>query len=74
MLNRTNGVRALLRYFRFAYAHVAAPGDMVSADKFLDRVFRQIPLNNADFTTENFVPGTGGEARLFRMLRGKDHL
>lgn len=74
MLNRTNGVRALLRYFRFAYAHVAAPGDMVSADKFLDRVLRQVPLDNADFTVENFVPGTGGEARLFRVLRGKDHL
>jgi DGQHR domain-containing protein len=74
MLNRTNGVRALLRYFRFAYAHVAAPGDMVSTDKFLDRVFRQVPLDNGDFTVENFVPGTGGEARLFRVLRGKDHL
>lgn len=73
MLNRTNGVRALLRYFRFAYAHVAAPGDMVSVDKFLDRTLRQIPLTDDDFTTENFAPGTSGEARLFRMLRGKEH-
>jgi len=74
MLNRTNGVRALLRYFRFAYAHVAAPGDMVSVEKFLDRTLRQIPLEDADFTTENFSPGTSGEARLFRILRGKEPL
>ena len=33
MLNRTNGVRALLKFFRFAYTHVAAPGDMVSAQE-----------------------------------------
>lgn len=74
MLNRTNGVRALLRFFRFAYAHVAAPGDMVTAEKFLDRTLRQIPLNDADFTIDNFVPGTGGEAKLFRVLRGKDNI
>lgn len=74
MLNRTNGVKALLRYFRFAYAHVAAPGDMVSVERFLDRAFRHVPLADKDFTTENFVPGTGGEARLFRVLRGKEQL
>lgn len=74
MLNRTNGVRALLKFFRIAYAHVAAPGDMVSVDKFLDRSFRDIPLKDDDFTIQNFVPGTGGEARLFRVLRGKERL
>lgn len=74
MLNRTNGVKALLRYFRFAYAHVAVPGDAVTVDKFLDRTLRQVPLADSDFTTDNFVPGTGGEARLFRVLRGKERL
>lgn len=74
MLNRTNGVRALLKYFRYAYLNVASPGDMVSADKFLDRTLRQIPLSDSDFTIDNFPPGTGGEAKLFRILRGKDAL
>jgi DGQHR domain-containing protein len=74
MLNRTNGVKALLRFFRFAYAKVAAPGDPVSAQRFLDLVFRGIPLDNKDFVTDNFVPGTSGEARLFRVLRGKEIL
>lgn len=74
MLNRTNGVRALLRFFRHAYTKVAHPGDPASKDKFVDRVFKTIHLTGGDFTTENFVPGTSGEARLFRVLRGKETL
>lgn len=74
MLNRTNGVRALLRFFRHAYTSVAHPGDAVSRQKFLDRVFLPIGLSDADFTTENFPPGTSGEAKLYRILRGKEAL
>lgn len=74
MLNRTNGIKALLRFFRFAYARVAAPGDAVSTDRFLNLVFRNIDLKDTDFTIENFVPGTGGESRLFRVLRSKEDL
>jgi hypothetical protein len=74
MLNRTNGVKALLRFFRYAYSKVAAPGDAVSSQKFLDYVFSRIELSDTDFTTENFLPGTSGEARLFRALRGKEEL
>lgn len=74
ILNRTNGVRALLRFFRFAYAKVAAPGDMVSSQRFLDHVFRQVALGDTDFTTDNFPPGTSGEAKLFRILRDKEQL
>jgi hypothetical protein len=74
MLNRTNGVRALLRFFRHAYLKVARPGDMATTQRFLERVFSTIPLRDADFIVENFVPGTGGEARLYRVLRGKERL
>ncbi|MGY4168350.1 DGQHR domain-containing protein [Bradyrhizobium sp. USDA 4529] len=74
MLNRTNGFRALMRFFRNAYLDVAAPGDVPSAQKFFDRVFRPLELKDEDFTTENFVPGTGGEARLYRVLRKEEYL
>lgn len=74
MLNRTNGVRALLKFFRFAYAKVAEPGDLVSADRFLEHVFQHIELKDSDFTTEKFVPGTSGQSRLTRVLRGKESL
>jgi DGQHR domain-containing protein len=74
MLNRTNGFRALMRFFRHAYLEIAAPGEMASAQKFFDRVFRPMDLKDEQFTTDNFVPGTGGEARLFRVLRGDEEL
>lgn len=74
VLNRTNGVRALLRFLRHAYLKVAVPGDSVHMDKFLERVFKPIELQDKDFTVENFVPGTSGEARLYRILRGQDKL
>lgn len=74
VLNRTNGVRALLRFLRHAYLKVAVPGDAVQVDKFLERIFNQIDLQDEDLTVENFVPGTSGEARLYRILRGQDKL
>ena len=74
MLNRTNGFRALMRFFRHAYLDVAAPGDVPSSAKFLERVFNKIDLQDRVFNTEEFPPGTSGEAHLYRVLRGQDQL
>jgi DGQHR domain-containing protein len=74
VLNRTNGVRALLRFIRNAYLKVGVPGDVVVTSKFLERVFKPLPLQDADFTVENFPPGTSGEAKLYRILRGQETL
>jgi DGQHR domain-containing protein len=72
MLNRTNGFRALMRFLRHAYLDIAAPGDVPSSAKFLDRVFGRIDLKDRVFTTDEFPPGTSGEAHLYRVLRGQD--
>ena len=74
MLNRTNGFRALMRFLRHAYLEVAAPGDVPSTEKFFGRVFASINLSDSVFTTENFSPGTSGEARLYRVLRRQEAL
>jgi DGQHR domain-containing protein len=74
ILNRTNGFRALMRFLRDAYLSIAAPGDVPSKGKFFDRVFLSIPLVSNDFKTENFPPGTSGEARLYRVLKGDERL
>ncbi len=74
ILNRTNGFRALMRFLRNAYLEIASPGDVPSAKKFYDRVFEQMPLNDSVFSTEEFIPGTSGEARLYRVLRGEEQL
>jgi DGQHR domain-containing protein len=74
VLNRTNGMRALLRFLRHAYLKIGVPGDVPPTAKFKDRVFNLIKLNNADFVVENFPPGTSGEAKLYRILRGQEKL
>jgi hypothetical protein len=59
---------------RHAYLEVGVPGDVPSTNKFRDRVFAKINLQDADFSTENFPPGTSGEARLYKILRDEERL
>lgn len=74
VLNRANGVKALLRFFRYAYLKVGMPGDVPSREKFLANVFTPIAIQDKDFTIENFVPGSSGEARMVNVFRGKEVL
>lgn len=64
ILPRTNGFRALIRFFKASYNHLAMPGEMVSSEKFKS-VFDRVNLNDEDFNTENYPPGTSGETRLY---------
>jgi DGQHR domain-containing protein len=74
VLNRANGVKALLRFFRHAYLKVGIPGDVPTREKFLANVFTPIAIQDKDFTVENFVPGSSGEARMVNVFRGKEVL
>lgn len=67
MLNKTNGFRALMGMFGRVYTHLAKPGDMVDAKRFLE-LFKRSTLKDSDFTVENFKPGTSGEAQLRNKL------
>ena len=74
ILNRTNGFRALMRFFRWAYLQVAEPGDVPSQQRFHDRVFSAMRLEDRHFTVDYFPPGTSGEAKLYRVLRGEEEI
>lgn len=74
VLNRTNGFRALMRFFRWAYLQVGEPGDVPSQKKFYDHVFSAIHVEDKNFTVDNFAPGTSGEAKIYRVLRGEEAL
>ncbi len=63
VLNKTNGFRALMSILGRVYTSIAAPGQMVSASKFAE-VFERTKLEEKDFNTLKYVPGTGGEAKL----------
>ncbi|MCB8881951.1 DGQHR domain-containing protein [Acidisoma cellulosilytica] len=74
VLNRTNGFRALMRFFRYAYSRVGSPGSVPTPNQYQEKVFSRILLKDRDFTVDNFTPGTSGEARLLRVMRGDENL
>lgn len=67
MLNKTNGFKALMRYLPKAYLKLGSPGSVPSKDDFLDEL-RKINIDDDQFITDTFKPGSGGESRLFRSL------
>jgi DGQHR domain-containing protein len=67
MLNRTNGYNGLIRFLRPAYLAITTSPRVISESEF-SQVLAGISLQDEDFTITNFVPGTGGSAKLYRTL------
>lgn len=67
MLNRTNGYDGLMRFFRYAYRYIAAPGRPVSTEQF-KALFDKCSLRDADFNPQRFVPGSSGSSALATTL------
>ncbi|ABW66630.1 conserved hypothetical protein [Desulfosudis oleivorans Hxd3] len=70
ILNRTNGFRALMRFLRNAYCQLANPGcwDVPKVEDFLE-IFKKIEIEDGEFTSENFKPGSSGESELYKALK-----
>lgn len=69
MLNKTNGFRALMRFLRPAYLSVCGKiGEVPKQDQFA-RIFARMDMADDAFNVERFVPGTSGEAALFRAFK-----
>jgi hypothetical protein len=73
ILNRTNGFKALMRFLRDAYLHIASPGDVPSSKDF-QKVFERVKLQDDDFNIDNFPPGTSGEGKLYRTMKEQSRL
>lgn len=71
MLSRTNGFMALMRFLRDSY--LAVGGGVPSQEDFF-HIFGRIDLDNEDFNTDRFKPGTSGESALYRELLIKAQL
>jgi DGQHR domain-containing protein len=69
MLAKTNGFRGLMRLLRPAYLHVAKSIGEVPSTETFSGLFARSTVKDEDFVITEFLPGTGGEARLFRTLR-----
>lgn len=73
MLNRTNGFRAIMRLYGFLFRNNGVPGTSIPRS-YIDSHLKLIDLKDSDFNTENFLPGSGGEGRLFRVLTNQEKL
>jgi DGQHR domain-containing protein len=67
ILNRTNGYRALSSVFGSIYQAAGKPGDLVQSSAYMELLSR-VHCDSDYFTTDNFPPGTSGEAGLRRFL------
>ena len=69
ILNKTNGFRALMRFLRIAYiATIQQIGDVPSTEQF-KRIFDRMELDQEEFNSELYLPGTGGEAHLYKVFK-----
>lgn len=72
LLPRSNAFKALMRYLRDTYVDLV-DGDyhyVPSVSEF-EPYFAHVKLRDRDFTTKNFVPGSGGQATFYRVLAGE---
>ena len=69
MLNKTNGFRALMRFLRPAYLSVCGKIGEVPKQEQFARIFARMDMADDAFNVERFVPGTSGEAALFRAFK-----
>ena len=67
MLNRTNGFKGLMQFFKPAYLHYSLPGGSVSKSQFLE-LFKNIELEDGDFNTGKYPPGAAGHGNLYKDL------
>lgn len=70
ILNKTNGFRGLMRFLRNAYLHLTGPGGVPSRGEF-QVIFQRIKMDDTDFNTDRFKPGTSGEVMLYNTLKNE---
>lgn len=68
MLGKTSGFRGLMKFLPLAFNRVVESGAEPVAAEFL-KLFSASKLKDEIFVITEFVPGSGGESKLFRTLR-----
>lgn len=68
MLSKSGGFKSLMRLLGDAYLAVSRSSEVPSAEDFL-KLFQKSALQDDDFVVTQFLPGSGGESRLFRTLQ-----
>jgi DGQHR domain-containing protein len=66
MLRRTNGFMALMRFLKHCYLYI---GKEIPKEGDFKDIFDAMDLEDDHFTTDNYKPGSSGEAALYRTLK-----
>lgn len=67
VLNKSAGFIALMRFFRDVYNSFDMPDQVVDIEQFAE-IFSRIKLKETEFTKDIYVPGSGGQAKLYKDL------
>ena len=74
LLPKSNAFRALMKYLKddvyLSIVNEEDIGDLPTEDQFLIRL-RNVDIDDEDFTTRNFAPGSGGQSKFYKLLTGK---
>ncbi|HKR05649.1 MAG TPA: DGQHR domain-containing protein [Bacteroidia bacterium] len=68
ILNKSTGFIALMNLFKDLYVKIGKIGEVVTSDKY-ENYFNKSDLADKDFNRTNFIPGSGGQANLYRTLK-----
>lgn len=67
ILNKSTGFLALMRFFRDAYVKSGKIGNVVPKSYYRELLDRSTLLEK-DFNRDNFLPGSGGQSKLYNQL------
>jgi DGQHR domain-containing protein len=67
ILNKSTGFIALMNFLRDAYVGYSQIGAIPTKDFYLE-LFNRTSLVDEDFTSANFIPGSGGQSKLYNQL------
>lgn len=67
IINRTNGFNGFCRFMRQAYLYNTTTPKIIGQEQYFD-IFSRCKLNDEDFNSLNFVPGTSGSTKLYHTL------
>ncbi|WP_288460846.1 DGQHR domain-containing protein [uncultured Chryseobacterium sp.] len=69
ILPKSNAFKAFMRFLKTLYINLAEEniGRVISVDEFLNH-FNTYDIKDDDFTSGNFLPGSGGESAFYKVL------
>ena len=71
LLPKSNAFKALMRYLKNdVYPDLVSKGVFNPDINDFEEYFSYLDLTDNDFTTKNFVPGSGGESVFYKLLKG----